>query len=571
MDNFSRRQLAFCTPVENQLRNDLLCLPAMQNLLCGPLSVLFNHYEIAYPRLVRLFYLNLRAHTVDGLLQLKSIVLGKEVVLSHEFLSEAIGCSSSVILGDSPGLSKIMDIAQQKYFRVSVTNTKKQLTQSVLKLEPRLVFYLLQRCVVPKCHSRELLTIRSLELMHKIISDQRLDVPNLIMRHMLYCTDKSGSRKHPLPYANLLSNVFQLMDINLEFEEVQRQGFGLITEEGLQSLGVVKVKKGLWKLIPDLTEEEKHAKPNLKYKEPTVLAAPALPDDFGSRLSCLEATISEMKDNIIDIQMDLRSFNSLTVKRLELINQNIMNLAALIPGIEVTTKHSNVSELHTRQSLESNSHSLSSLDAQKSKPATVPANDEEIEDSDSLEVSLKSGKVAATASVHTATADCSKPDVVVPAVSSEDVPTAKANAVPETETNVDQVPEAFTETVPQSAAKENAAVQAAAPEADKLTAIVAEHTEFSAAKVPADAKTAATEDAAEVAFAKTVLEEPDTEENMSLSALKKKKFAKNAAGSSKRKSRAVKPKKSRRVVTRRVVKAKLVDTDEDDSNAEVDY
>ena len=151
-----------------------------------------------------------------------------------------------------------------------------------------------------------------------------------------------------------------------------------------------------------------------------------------------------------------------------------------------------------------------------------------------------------------------------------------------TETDVEQVTEAITEKVPETATKENAVetvtkenatAQAAETEAEQVNEIVAEQSEIFVEKVTEKAKIVATEDAAAVEFDKTILEEPDTEEDMSLSALKKKKFAKPvvAAGSSKRKSRAVKPKKSRRVVTRRVVKAKLADTDEDDSNAEMDY
>ena len=108
-------------------------------------------------------------------------------------------------------------------------------------------------------------------------------------------------KKYVLPYANLLSLFFKHFGVPLDEEETVKEGFGTITEKSLKNIGVAQTKKGDWKLISKMTEEE------LKEKEITKAKTTSSADQplVLQRLDIIEGALEEVKEGLFGINSEM--------------------------------------------------------------------------------------------------------------------------------------------------------------------------------------------------------------------------------------------------------------------------
>ena len=101
--------------------------------------------------------------------------------------------------------------------------------------------------------------------MYAVMHNLHLDIPAIVMEHMLYAAQIG--KKFVLPYSNLLTLFFKHFGVSLDEEETVKEGFGTITEKSLQNIGVAQTNKGDWKLINKMAEEELKEKEITKVKK----------------------------------------------------------------------------------------------------------------------------------------------------------------------------------------------------------------------------------------------------------------------------------------------------------------
>ena len=88
------------------------------------------------------------------------------------------------------------------------------MTHNILEVEAKILFTIFMRCLIPKENSKELLSDKVLYLMYLVLHNYDLDLPTMVMEHMLYAA--SMKKRYALPYANLLSLFFKHFGIPVE-------------------------------------------------------------------------------------------------------------------------------------------------------------------------------------------------------------------------------------------------------------------------------------------------------------------------------------------------------------------
>uniref|UniRef100_A0A803LEB1 Putative plant transposon protein domain-containing protein n=1 Tax=Chenopodium quinoa TaxID=63459 RepID=A0A803LEB1_CHEQI len=176
--------------------------------------------DVAYPRLTRLFYINMVVKRSCGEITLDTLVKGREISLNSSILAQILGTSPDFSRDSHPSRLECVTQAKEQQFLLPNLSSSHQLTHFSLRLEPKILFTYLVRCIVPRTNSRELLTDQTLDILFLLFNGYDLDFPFLILNHMVHCF--SSSRLMPLPYANLLPKIFQFFNISLENEEVER-------------------------------------------------------------------------------------------------------------------------------------------------------------------------------------------------------------------------------------------------------------------------------------------------------------------------------------------------------------
>jgi hypothetical protein len=307
LEGFSEAKIAFCSKISRSLLEKLNfgCLVFLKR---SAFMHLFNKGNVAYPRFVRLFYLNMTSCYVEGNLMLRTYVAGKEIVLSHDVLAKILGMPVSFRVETHPDRRDCVKMAKEMFLVDGVLDNK-QLTHSSLICEAKILFCILMRCLIPRTSSKELLTDKSLGLMYLLSQGFEIDVPTLILEHMLSCSSKS--RKHTLPYANVLTLVFEFFDIPLEKEEKVTEGIGYLEEETPNKLGICQTKDGIWKFYRDLTDIEFQEKAFVKPKMQVLASAVTNPDlqRIHDRLDLMEDNLEILREGQHELSMEFRQFN----------------------------------------------------------------------------------------------------------------------------------------------------------------------------------------------------------------------------------------------------------------------
>ena len=122
------------------------------------------------------------------------------------------------------------------YFDFSST---KQLTHNALNLCGKLLHHLLVRIVFSRNSSCELITDAHLILMWKIASLKNFDYASIIFSTIRFCS--SHVRNCSLPYANLLTLIFDHFNLFSASEEVDYTGPLPLSSNILPPLGIFKI------------------------------------------------------------------------------------------------------------------------------------------------------------------------------------------------------------------------------------------------------------------------------------------------------------------------------------------
>lgn len=251
--------------------------------------------DIAYPRLTRLFYINMVvSKSRGGETNIKTLVKGKQIILNPSTLAQILKTTPDLWTDSHPPRQECVSKAREQYLLPDLPQAR-QLTHSSLKLEPKIIFTYLVRCIVPRITSRELVTDQTLEIIFLLLNGYALDLPNIILNHMVHCY--SSPRRHtPLPYANLLPKIFEFFEIDLGNEEVERNRTPNIGMDTFNKIGIFCLPDGTWKLRSELSSDEMSALPPSMSKGKE--KAPANPPLSSSRLDALESRLDGLHSRL---------------------------------------------------------------------------------------------------------------------------------------------------------------------------------------------------------------------------------------------------------------------------------
>ena len=248
-----------------------------------------------YPTLVKFFYSNLSFIIIDGEQALRSFVKGQEIIISKTLMNDIFKFSHNAD-DETPNVLALQN-AHDMFLIESYSDfsSSKQLTHNGLNLSGKLLHYILVRTVFSRNSSCELVTDSHLILMWKIASLKSVDFSSIIFSTMRFCA--THTRNCALPYANLLTLIFDHFNLLSEVEEVDCSGPISLSAEILPSLGIFKVHDK-YELYSNLSSDDKehlqklHGK-RLNRLEPLIKEHTTL-----SRLQSLDMEVGEMKSSL---------------------------------------------------------------------------------------------------------------------------------------------------------------------------------------------------------------------------------------------------------------------------------
>jgi hypothetical protein len=260
---------------------------------------MINRSSVSYPRLTKLFYINLKQKKESSEWCLESIVAGKKIEINHKTFCDVFGYEFQKE-GEDQDLDKRQMLKEaKKEFFIDSTLIKHQFTHSILQAEPKILFYIFMRCIVPRDNSKELITDKVLLMMYAVMHNLHLDIPSIVMEQMLYAAQ--FGKKFVLPYSNLLTLFFNHFAIPLDEEETIKDGSGTISEKSLQNIGVAQTEKGEWKLLTNMSEEELKEKKISKVKRPGSDEQP----NMLQRLDKIDGALEEIKEELFGTRSEV--------------------------------------------------------------------------------------------------------------------------------------------------------------------------------------------------------------------------------------------------------------------------
>lgn len=309
-DGFANRPMSFCETVDLEFLESM-ALPCVNLVKNSNVWTVLNPGTVAYPRLTRLFYVNLSAHREKGVLTLKSKIKNRPITLTASSLAIILGVPENVDTKSYPPKNICLTRAQKEFFVrtapsvASSSKPKSKQTHNILTLEAKLVFTLLARCVLPRKNSKELITDNLLEILYLLMSGHALDIPNIILTYMLHAINTPMTA--PLPYANLFPKIFEFFEIDTKDEELMSHK-GLIDEECWRRLGIEKNLAGVWILKKSLQGE------NFTLEE---------------RVECLETEVDALRRDLNAARADIVDRQDNTHERIMMMDEKLNQLLFL--------------------------------------------------------------------------------------------------------------------------------------------------------------------------------------------------------------------------------------------------
>ncbi|GAV71645.1 hypothetical protein CFOL_v3_15135 [Cephalotus follicularis] len=162
--------------------------------------------HIIYHRLVKLFYANLEKTTTYFA---KSFVLGNPVEITLEIIAETLGISCS-------GITHFNDIGKLDALKICLElsdfNPIMTVTSSYLPIATRILLLIVTNTLLPREGSHTLPSERDLKLVACIKNDTLVNLPYLVINHML-------SRPNHIPYPMLISRILASLNIDISDDE----------------------------------------------------------------------------------------------------------------------------------------------------------------------------------------------------------------------------------------------------------------------------------------------------------------------------------------------------------------
>ncbi|GAV64077.1 hypothetical protein CFOL_v3_07595 [Cephalotus follicularis] len=189
--------------------------------------------HIIYPRLVKLFYANLEKTTTCVA---KSFILNNHVQITPETIAEVLGIPSSRI-------THFNDIEKSEALGICLErpdfNPIMTVTSGHLPIAIRILLLIVTNTLLPREDSHTLPSERDLKLVACIKNGTLVNLPYLIVNHML-------SRPNHIPYPMLISRILASLNLGLEDEHhVKPKTKQLINKVGLKSCNI-KFEDGVW-------------------------------------------------------------------------------------------------------------------------------------------------------------------------------------------------------------------------------------------------------------------------------------------------------------------------------------
>ncbi|GAV88156.1 hypothetical protein CFOL_v3_31579 [Cephalotus follicularis] len=188
--------------------------------------------HIIYPSLVKLFYANLEKTT--GCVA-KSFVLGNPVKISPEIIAETLGIPCS-------GITHFNDIEKSDALEICLErsdfNPLMTVTSSHFPIATRILLLIVTNTLLPREGSYTLPSDRDLKLMACIKNGTLVNLPYLIINHIL-------SRPNHIPYPMLIRRILASLNLGIEDEHnVKSKTKQLINKVRLKSCNI-KFENGL--------------------------------------------------------------------------------------------------------------------------------------------------------------------------------------------------------------------------------------------------------------------------------------------------------------------------------------
>ncbi|GAV60327.1 hypothetical protein CFOL_v3_03858 [Cephalotus follicularis] len=187
-----------------------------------------------YPRLVKLFYANLENSTTCVA---KSFILGNQVSITPELTAKTLGIPNSDI-------THFNDIEKSEAIGISLErpdfNPILTVTSSHLPIGTCILLLIVTNTLFPREGSYTLPSERDLKLVACIKNDTLVNLPYLIVNHIL-------SRPHHFPYPMLISRILASLNLDISDDEhnVKPNHKQLINKVGLRNCNI-KLEDGVW-------------------------------------------------------------------------------------------------------------------------------------------------------------------------------------------------------------------------------------------------------------------------------------------------------------------------------------
>jgi hypothetical protein len=121
LDGYALQPISFCSMICPNLIEDMY-LEVMKKMKNSSIWKVINPGVIRYPRLTRLFYLNLQVVEGDRLV-ISSRVAGKDIILDHSVFAKVLGCAESYNVDDHPEMKEGLRLARSEFFLPNHTSS----------------------------------------------------------------------------------------------------------------------------------------------------------------------------------------------------------------------------------------------------------------------------------------------------------------------------------------------------------------------------------------------------------------------------------------------------------------
>jgi len=227
-----------------------------------------------YPQLVHIFYANLQIVKTGPVIALECQVKHTKFTLTESELNTILNLLTVTPLP----LSQTETRCLAEFANPHSQTNPAHLSYLILKQDPHLLYYVIVRTMLPKANSTDSVNSKTLELIYLLMTEKLINYA----RYILGSISKVNSimRPAPLPYANLLTLVFQHFGVCLDHELIETKHVPIITPSSLKHIQLFKTTTDAWKFVEDMNSEElacacksygPHVKPRLTSPQSTPL------------------------------------------------------------------------------------------------------------------------------------------------------------------------------------------------------------------------------------------------------------------------------------------------------------